>query len=112
MQPVEVLVERVCRENGILQRHTKPRSPATTGKIERFHKALRAELLNRVAPFESLEAAQSAIDGWVHAYNHQRPHQALAMAVPASRFRPNGPAGDVAVSAPTAQDEQGRAALD
>jgi transposase InsO family protein len=105
-QPVEVLFERVCRENGILQRHTKPRSPTTTGKIERFHKSLRAELLDHVAPFESLEAAQAAIDGWVHAYNHQRPHQALDMAVPASRFRPNGPARDVAVPQPTPADEQ------
>jgi transposase InsO family protein len=105
-QPVEVLFERVCRENGILQRHTKPRSPTTTGKIERFHKSLRAELLDHVVPFESLEAARAAIDGWVHAYNHQRPHQALDMAVPASRFRPHGPAGDVAVPQPTAADEQ------
>jgi hypothetical protein len=87
-------------------RHGKPRSPTTTGKIERFHKSLRAELLDHVSPFESLEAAQAAIDGWVHAYNHQRPHQALDMAVPASRFRPNGPAREVAVPAPTAQDEQ------
>jgi transposase InsO family protein len=40
-QPVEVLFERVCRENGILQRQTKPRSPTTTGKIERFQCATR-----------------------------------------------------------------------
>ena len=59
-----------------------------------------------MSPFESLEAAKAAIDGWVHAYNHQRPHQALDMAVPASRFRPNGPAREVAVPAPTVQDEQ------
>jgi hypothetical protein len=103
---VEVLFERICRENGIVLRHGKPRSPTTTGKIERFHKTLRAELLDHVAPFESLEAAQAAIDGWVHAYNHQRPHQALEMAVPASRFRPNGPAQQVAVPAPTIQDDQ------
>jgi transposase InsO family protein len=105
-QPVEVLFERVCRENGILQRHTKPRSPTTTGKIERFHKSLRAELLDHVAPFESLEAAQAGVDGWVHAYNHQRPHQALDMAVPASRFRPGGPARDVAVPQPAPADKQ------
>jgi len=90
-QPVEVLFERVCRENGIMQRLTKPRSPTTTGKVERFHKSLRLELLDHVAPFESLEAAQQAIDAWVHAYNHHRPHQALDMAAAASRFRPNGP---------------------
>ena len=70
------------------------------------HQTLRAELLDHVAPFESLEVAQTAIDGWVHAYNHQRPHQALEMAVPASRFRPNGPAREISVPAPTAQDNQ------
>jgi transposase InsO family protein len=93
-QPVEVLFERVCRENGITQRLTKPRSPTTTGKIERWHKTLRRELLDHVAPFESLAAAQDAIDGWVHAYNHQRPHQSLGMATPASVFRPHGPSRD------------------
>lgn len=41
--PTEVMFERVCRENGINQRLTKPRSPTTTGKIERFHKTLRRE---------------------------------------------------------------------
>jgi transposase InsO family protein len=90
-QPVEVLFERICRENGIMQRRTKPRSPTTTGKIERFHKTLREELLDSVAPFESLAVAQRAIDGWVSAYNHHRPHQSLDMATPASLFRPNGP---------------------
>jgi hypothetical protein len=90
--PVEVLFERICRDNGIKQRLTKPASPTTTGKIERFHKTLRTEFLDHVAPFESIAAAQEAVDGWIAAYNHQRPHQALDMAVPASRFRPNGPA--------------------
>ena len=90
--PVEVLFERICRDNGIKQRLTKPASPTTTGKIERFHKTLRTEFLDHVAPFESIAAAQEAVDGWIAAYNHQRPHQALDMAVPVSRFRPNGPA--------------------
>jgi transposase InsO family protein len=90
-QPVEVLFERICRENGITQRRTKPRSPTTTGKIERFHKTLREEFLDHVAPFESMAAAQEAVDGWIAGYNHHRPHQALDMATPASLFRPNGP---------------------
>ena len=47
-----------------------------------------------MAPFESLAAAQDAIDGWVHAYNHVRPHQSLGMATPASVFRPHGPSRD------------------
>jgi transposase InsO family protein len=36
--PGEVLFDRICRENGITHRLTAPRSPTTTGKIERFHK--------------------------------------------------------------------------
>jgi hypothetical protein len=91
-QPVEVLFERICRENGITQRLTKPRSPTTTGKIERFHRTLREEFLDHVAPFESLTAAQEGVDGWIDAYNHQRPHQALNMVTPVSLFRPHAPA--------------------
>ena len=41
--PVEVLFDRICRENGITHRLTQPRSPTTTGKIERFHRSLRTE---------------------------------------------------------------------
>jgi transposase InsO family protein len=89
--PVQVLFEKVCHDNGIKQRLTKPRSPTTTGKIERFHKTLRAEFLDHVAPFTSIAVAQDAVDAWISSYNQQRPHQALEMAVPASLFRPNGP---------------------
>lgn len=85
--PAEVLFERICRDNGITARLTKRRSPATTGKIERFHKTLRRELLDETGAFESIEAAQAAIDEWVHAYNAVRPHQSLDMATPASLFR-------------------------
>ena len=38
--PAEVLFDRICRENGITHRLTAPRSPTTTGKIERFHRTL------------------------------------------------------------------------
>jgi Integrase core domain len=84
----EVLFERVLRDNGIGHRRTKVRSPTTTGKVERFHQTLRRELLEPEGPFASLEQAQKAVDAWVEVYNHQRPHQALGMAVPASRFGP------------------------
>ena len=35
----------MCRENGISHRLTAPRSPTTTGKIERFHQSIRKEFL-------------------------------------------------------------------
>ncbi|MDG9728389.1 integrase core domain-containing protein [Streptomyces sp. DH41] len=57
--------------------------------MERFHRTLREEFIDHVVPFESLAAAREAINGWVHAYNHQRPHQALNMATPISLFRPH-----------------------
>jgi hypothetical protein len=85
-RPAEVLFERICRENGITQRRTKPASPTTTGKIDRLHKSLQNELLNDHGPFESLEALQAALDAWRHEYNTDRPHQSLGMAFPASRF--------------------------
>src|ERR1700733_2368193 len=87
-RPAEVLFERVCREHGITAKLTGPYSPTTTGKGERGHGTLRRELLDGCGPFADLPSAQAAIDGWVHAYNHSRPHQSLGMATPASLFRP------------------------
>jgi transposase InsO family protein len=59
--PVEVLFDRICRENGIDHLLTQPRSPTTTGKIERFHRSLRAEFDTRRS-FSNLRAAQQALD--------------------------------------------------
>ena len=87
-RPAEVLFERICRENGITQRLTRPRSPTTTGKIERLHQSLQLELLDVHGPFESLAALQAALDAWREEYNSDRPHQSLNMAFPASRFTP------------------------
>jgi transposase InsO family protein len=86
--PVEVLFDRICRENGITHRLTKVRSPTTTGKIERLHQTLQDELLDVHGPFESIEALQAALDAWRIEYNTARPHQSLEMAFPASRFKP------------------------
>jgi transposase InsO family protein len=98
--PVEVLFDRVCRENGIEHLLTQPRSPTTTGKIERFHRALRTEFrTDRV--FASLAAAQAELDEWVTEYNHRRPHQALDMAVPADRFYRPDQAPVIALRPPT-----------
>jgi transposase InsO family protein len=85
-RPAVVLFERICRENGITQRLTRPASPTTTGKIERLHQSLQLELLDDHGPFESLQSLQAALDAWRQEYNTDRPHQSLAMAFPASRF--------------------------
>ena len=83
--PVEVLFDAICREHGIEHLLTLPRSPTTTGKIERFHRTLRAEFDTRQI-FTSLQVAQQALNEWVGYYNTARPHQALNDATPADRF--------------------------
>ena len=98
--PGEVLFDRICREHGITHRLTGIRAPTTTGKIERFHKTLRTELLTG-RRFDSLHHAQQVLDAWVADYNLRRPHQAIAMVVPARRFQP-----DAAVPSPTIQPSQ------
>ena len=113
----EVLFDRICRDNGIVHRLTRPASPTTTGKVERFHQTLRRDLLAEHGPFEDVEAVQAALDHWVTCdYNTCRPHRSLAMATPAERFAPvpdaerdalplRLPAALVAAAPPPAQDE-------
>jgi transposase InsO family protein len=107
-QPVEVLFDRILRENGISHRHTAPRSPTTTGKIERFHQSVRREFLADRC-FASLEAAQTELDAWVTDYNAVRPHQALEMATPAERFGLGALAKDASsVPVDAAEDHAGQ----
>jgi hypothetical protein len=62
---------------------------APTGRVgERWHQTLRRQLLDALGALADLPSAQAAISGWVHACNHSRPRQSLAMATPASLFRP------------------------
>jgi transposase InsO family protein len=46
----EVLFDRICRRNGITHRLTQPRSPTTTGEVERFHQTPAARAARRRAP--------------------------------------------------------------
>jgi transposase InsO family protein len=82
----EVLFDRICRENGIKHILTAPRSPTTTGKVERWHKTLRREFLNGKV-FASVEDAQAQVDAWVQTYNFDRRHQGIGDVVPYDRFR-------------------------
>jgi transposase InsO family protein len=104
----ETLFDRICRENGISHRLTAPRSPTTTGKIERFHRTLREEFLTgRV--FDSLEASQREIDEFVVFYNTERPHSSIGMTPPITRFsrREPRPAAPLLQSPRPREDRQG-----
>jgi transposase InsO family protein len=73
---------------GIKVSHGRPYHPQTQGKDERFHRTLKVEVLAQRV-FADFERMQLRFDQWRHCYNHVRPHEALAMAVPASRYQPS-----------------------
>jgi hypothetical protein len=73
---------------GVGVSHGRPYHPQTQGKEERFHRTLETELL-RTQQWRDLAHCQAAFDRWRESYNTERPHDALALAVPASRYQPS-----------------------
>ena len=71
---------------GIAVSHGRPYPPQTQGKEERFHRTLKLELLQH-GRFDDLAHTQQQFDAWRAVYNHERPHEALDLAVPSSRYR-------------------------
>jgi transposase InsO family protein len=62
--------------------------PQTQGQVERLHGTLAAEVF-AFRHFPDLAACQPVFDAFRTTDNHERPHQALAYAVPASRYHPS-----------------------
>ena len=73
---------------GISIIHSRPYHPQTLGKDERFHRTFKAEV-GQYCVGLTLEQCQKRFDTWRHVYNLQRPHEALDMQVPASRYQPS-----------------------
>lgn len=74
-----------CAELGISPKRTRPYRPQTNGKIERFHRTL-AEGWAFQKFYNSESARLAALPGWVHEYNHHRPHSAIGKAAPITRL--------------------------
>jgi transposase InsO family protein len=68
--------------------HSRPYHPQSRGKNERLHRTLAAEVL-ALQRFTDFAHMQRALDRWREVYNFERPHEALAQEVPASRYRPS-----------------------
>ena len=62
--------------------------PQTQGKVERLHGTIAAEVFAH-RHLADLGEAQAHFDAFRHCYNLERPHEALAYAAPASRYRPS-----------------------
>ena len=73
---------------GIGVHHGRAYHPQTQGKEERFHRTLNAEVIQR-GGWSDWAQIQKSFDEWRSIYNCQRPHEALEMATPATRYGPS-----------------------
>jgi transposase InsO family protein len=73
---------------GIRVSHSRPYHPQTNGKDERFHRSLDREVLD-IMGFADRSHLQTELDRWRRCYNHERPHDSLGLAVPATRYKPS-----------------------
>jgi transposase InsO family protein len=73
---------------GVRVAHGRPYHPQTQGKDERFHRTLKFEVL-RHFNFTSLEHCQREFDSFRDRYNLRRPHDALGLDTPVTRYRPS-----------------------
>ncbi len=75
----------LCRTAGLRHRRTRPYTPRTNGKAERFIQTLLREWAY-VRAYPSSARRQAALPHWVHHYNLRRPHASLHGRPPASRL--------------------------
>ena len=75
-------------ELGILVIHGRSRHPQTQGKEEKFNGSMTRELL-KVTTIENWDDATKKFGEYREFYNHIRPHHALNLDVPASRYTPS-----------------------
>ncbi len=78
----------VCAKLGITLIHARPYRPQGKGKIERFFRTLRAQLLTRLLPEDtsSLEALNRRLHVWLEGEYHQSPHRGLDGETPLERW--------------------------
>lgn len=75
--------ERMLIELGIKHRYTMPYRPQTNGKVERFWRTLKEDLIEGTT-FESIEEFKEELLQYLLYYNQLRPHQALDGKTPLS----------------------------
>jgi transposase InsO family protein len=74
-----------CTQLGIVVKKTRPYRPQTNGKIERFHRTMAAGWAF-AQHYKSETARRKALPGWLHKYNHHRPHSAIGKVPPITRL--------------------------
>ncbi len=80
--------EKWLMNHDVLPIHGRMKHPQTQGKIERFHRTMKNELLKN-NNFRNIDEARLALTEWREKYNHVRPHEALGMKCPGEVYRPS-----------------------
>lgn len=79
--------ERFLMDLDVAPIHGRIMHPQTQGKIERFHRTLKAEALREIP--DTMEEMNRQFQEWRWFYNELRPHSALGMKSPATVYRPS-----------------------
>jgi hypothetical protein len=82
----------VCAKLGIALIHARPYHPQGKGKIERFFKTLRAQLLTRLRGEDtaSLTALNRRLAAWIEGEYHHTPHRGLGGLTPLEQWAQTG----------------------
>ncbi|HEY5657093.1 MAG TPA: DDE-type integrase/transposase/recombinase [Myxococcota bacterium] len=78
----------VCAKLGVALIHARPYQPQGKGKLERWFRTVRAQLLARLVPGDtaSLEALNRRLWAYVEGEYHQAPHRSLGGETPLERW--------------------------
>ncbi len=76
----------LCDAESVSQRFTRPYTPRTNGKAERFIQTLKRRWAYR-RPYRTSAIRAASLPPWVTHYNHQRPHRAIGKIPPIARLR-------------------------
>ena len=76
----------LCESQAIAQSFTKPYTPKTNGKAERFIQTLKRRWAYRYV-FRTSAVRAASLRPWLKHYNHQRPHRSLGKRTPMDRLR-------------------------
>jgi transposase InsO family protein len=76
----------LCAQSSVRQSFTRPYTPRTNGKAERFIQTLKRRWAYRYV-FRTSAIRAASLRPWVTHYNHQRPHRSLGKRTPMARLR-------------------------
>ena len=80
--------EKWLMNNDILPIHGRLSHPQTQGKIERFHRTMKDELLKHTMMLD-IDDANRQLQLWRDKYNNIRPHESLGMKCPSEVYTPS-----------------------